>query len=375
MVTESAAERGNSSVTIDPRRVHPAANDVSIIGVTEHLGMTVERVSVPDLTDHPRHGASRSATQAEIMGINERLGSQRHWAAPELRTEAGKPRLVANNPAAAALFAAAPSLKVWREKLVPTAMALTSLYEPEAPNLPTGDPIDEKSRSYFLHSVDAVGIRSRAAIMADLAAGRVSDDGSATRWTSIACGAAIPVLDAVGRHAYADVRLTLVDLDPRALEHAAAKAGERGLVESVHFELLKRNVIKDLIVTDNLVRELGAESQHLVDMLGIFEYIHTDYDGFKSAAAFLANAFRLVAPGGALVAANMLDTHPQLHFIQRGIGWPRVFPRSLDQIHGIVVDAGIDPDWVTVRIAEDGVYAVFEIAKPDPAGADEPVAA
>ena len=157
----------------------------------------------------------------------------------------------------------------------------------------------------FMHSLDAIAIRSRAAIMSDFARRYTTSDGSVTRWTSIACGAAIPVLDAVEKHVgTAAVQLKLIDFDPNALDHARDKAVDRGLVEAEQFELLKRNVVKDLIVSDNLVRELGAESQQFVDMLGIFEYIADEFDGFKSAAAFLANAFQLVKPGGALVAAR-----------------------------------------------------------------------
>jgi hypothetical protein len=182
-----------------------------------------------------------------------------------------------------------------------------------------------------MYSLDAIAIRSRAAIMSELARRHVTSDGSVTRWTSIACGAAIPVLDAVEKHVgTAAVHLKLIDFDPNALDHARDKADSRGLVEAEHFELLKRNVVRDLIVSDDLVRELGAESQQFVDMLGIFEYIADEYDGFKSAAAFLANAFQLVKPVGALVAANMLDTRAGLHFIQRGVGWPRLFPRSIE---------------------------------------------
>jgi len=253
------------------------------------------------------------------------------------------------------MFDAAPGLRIWRERLVPSAIALTALYEADSWTLPTGEPIDPKTRSYFLHSLDSIAVRARAAIMSDLAGRHVGSDGNATRWTSIACGAAIPVLDAITKHVGSQgVDLKLVDIDQSAFDRARDK------VEYEDFDLLNRNVIKDLIVSDKLVQELGPESQDLVDMLGIFEYIVEDFDGFKSAAAFLANAFRLVKPGGALVAANMLDTHPQLHFNQRAIGWPQVFPRSVEQIYDIITDAGIDPAWVTVTIAEDRVYAVFE---------------
>jgi SAM-dependent methyltransferase len=359
-----------------PQREVPRESDLTIIDVAAYREMTIEYVSVPDLADAPRNRDARAATQDEIAGINDELRLQSCWPPPVLLDVDGVKRLMPNNPVAEAMFDAAPGLRIWRERLVPSAIALTALYEADSWTLPTGETIDPKTRSYFLHSLDSIAVRARAAIMSDVAGRHVGSDGNVTRWTSIACGAAIPVLDAITKHVGSQgVDLKLVDIDQNALDHARVKALARRLVEHKDFELLNRNVIKDLIVSDKLVHELGPQSQDLVDMLGIFEYIDEDFDGFKSAAAFLANAFRLVKPGGALVAANMLDTHPQLHFNQRAIGWPRLFPRSLEQIYAIITDAGIDPAWVTVTIAEDRVYAVFEIAKPDPTDVAEPVAA
>lgn len=359
-------------------RAWSRGSDIWTLSVADHGGMTIERVSAPDFTDNPRYSDARTATQTELADINEQLDVHSHWPAPQLTEEGGELRLEPNNPVAEPLFAAAPSLKTWREKLVPSAMALTALYEAESWTLPTGEPIDTKTRDLFLHSLDAIGIRSRAAIMCDIARRHIASEAKVTEWTSLACVAAIPVLDAVEAYAIGtDVHLNLIDIDDNTLDHACQQATDRGLEESVHFDLLNRNVVKDLIVSDNLVHELGADSQQLVDMLGIFEHVQEDFRGFKSAAAILANAFRLVRPGGVLVAANMLDTRPQIHFNQRAIGWPEVFPRSLDQIHDIITDAGIDPRWVTVRILEDGIYAVFEICKPDHTDFDfdKPIAA
>ncbi|HEX5143433.1 MAG TPA: class I SAM-dependent methyltransferase [Mycobacterium sp.] len=333
-------------------------------------GIVVERVSVPDISADPRHAAAGEATRREISWINAELVANPQWTAPEVVGDDAVKSLQPNNPMASWLFGAAPGLRLWREQLVPAAIALTPLYEPETGHLPTGEPVDSKTREYFMHAYDAIGVRARAAIMSDMAGGHVGPDAGVTKWTSIACGAAIPVLDAFRKHTSGRIELSLVDIDQTALEHARKHALQRGLVEAVHFRLLRRNVIKDLMIGDRLVAELGPESQDLVDMLGIFEYIDEDFAGFKSAAAFLANAFRMVKPGGALVAANMLDSHPHLQFIQRAIGWPRVFPRSLGQIRSIIIGAGIDPAWVRLRIAEDGIYAVFEIKKPnDDAGA------
>lgn len=345
------------------------------IPAQQQQALTVEYVDVPDISDHPRNADTREATRREVARLNDMLRAKPEWAAPDLVDVGPRMALRLNNPAAHVAFETRPSLRVWREQLVPSALALTALYEAESWHLPGGEPIDPMTRALFIHSLDAIGIRSRAHLMSEIAAKYTARSGT-TRWTSIACGAAIPVLDAItAQMPSGGIDLKLLDIDARALRHAREKAVARGLAEGRHFELVSADIIKGLIVSDALVHGLGSGSQDLVDMLGIFEYIDTDFNGFPSAAAFLRNAFRLVKPGGALVAANMLDTHPQLDFTMRGIGWPRIHARSLQQLHAIIVDAGIDPDWVTTKVAGDGVYAVFEIRKPASGDGGESIAA
>lgn len=96
----------------------------------------------------------------------------------------------------------------------------------------------------------------------------------------------------------------------------------------------------------------------MVDALGIFEY----FDDQRSVL-FLKNAYRLVRPGGVMVAANMLSDRPELAFNQRGIGWPKIFLRSREELKQLVVRAGVPVDCMAMTIPEDGVYAVVEMRK------------
>lgn len=322
-------------------------------------GMAVEYVSVPDVSDESHYRAAKAATQREIALLNEALRAHPELAAPVMDGQV----LCPNNPVAAWVYNAKPALRTWRTDLVPSAKALTPLYNAEDWTLPTGQEIDPKTRNYFLHSLDAIAIRARAAIMSAIAAGYLAPRGT-TRWASLACGAAIPVFRTLESQASGHVDVTLIDLDADALAHAAELASRKGFHEDTDFRLLQRHLIRDLVATSRLVDELGAESMDFVDMLGIFEYIPDEFNGFKSAAAFLQNAFRLVKPGGALVAANMLDTHPLLDFNQRGVGWPQIYPRSQAEILRVIANAGIPAEQVTMTIPDDGIYAVVEIRKP-----------
>jgi hypothetical protein len=125
-------------------------SDLTTIGLTAHRDIIIEYVEVPDITDGADHHAARKAMQDEIAAMSDELEMHSHWAAPALDAEK---RLQPNNPVAAAMYDSAPCLKMWRERLVPTAIALTSLYEPESRTLPTGEPIDTTTRRFFMHSL------------------------------------------------------------------------------------------------------------------------------------------------------------------------------------------------------------------------------
>lgn len=167
----------------------------------------------------------------------------------------------------------------------------------------------------------------------------------------------MPVFDTVARlDPSIDLSIDLVDYDPDALSFAQDLAVQQGIDGAV--TLHQRNLIKDLIVTDALVQELGENTADMVDALGIFEYFND-----QRSVTFLNNAYRLVRPGGVLVAANMLNDRPELAFNQRGIGWPKIFPRSLETLKQIVTAAGVPADKLTMTIPEDGVYVVMELRK------------
>jgi cyclopropane fatty-acyl-phospholipid synthase-like methyltransferase len=186
------------------------------------------------------------------------------------------------------------------------------------------------------------------------------------KWVSLACGAAVPVLDAVDGLRQTDnsknVHLTLVDYDPEALNFAEYLAGKQGLEADADYSIESANLIRELIVSDAFVQRHGAESYDMVDMLGIFEYFDKEM-----SAKMLHNAFALVKEGGQLVLGNMLVTHDNLQLNQRAIGWPSIKPRSFEEIAEIIELAGIPVEQSEAYVPKDGVYAVVSIEKSAPA--------
>lgn len=312
--------------------------------VDQSTGLRVHRVEVTD--GYEGEVRERALFQGVLAEFEEHLRQN-----PEITVDSelneGRMYLKSNE-----------TINAWMD-MMPSAMALYPLQRPDEKYLPNGVKVSAEARNLFRHSQDAVGIRSRAQIMKEL----VSENAQKgdIDWLSLACGAAVPVLDAVRElPETTDAKLTLVDFDPQALEFARTLATDQGLMPEKDFHIEASNLVKDLIFKDNFIEKHGEESFDMVDMLGIFEYFDEE-----RGAKLLQNAYRLVKPGGKMIIGNMLDTHPTLELNQRAVGWPGIKPRSLEEISQIVEQAGIEGDNVDVYIPQDGVYAVLEIKKPE----------
>lgn len=317
--------------------------------------MTIYSASFPDISD--RWPMKDDATR-EINALNLAVKTDPLLIPPLLENgDNGLPVLIPQHVHSEQAFRTRPALAAWRARLVPSALALFVVQNPLEDRLPEGTKMDSESRQWFIHANDAIGVRSRAQVLAALVDKYIRND-IESDWISLASGAAIPVLEAL-RTAKLDgqnVHLTLVDDDPVALRWAETMAAQQGLNVGEQITLLKRHLVRHFIRNDDLLLELGEHQAELVDALGIFEYFN-DAD----AVTFLQRALRLVKPGGAVIISNMLTTSPQIDFLMRCIGWDAIFPRTLQQLQDIHIAAGIPVENVTVVVPKDGVYAVMEV--------------
>ncbi|HEX6258798.1 MAG TPA: class I SAM-dependent methyltransferase family protein [Candidatus Saccharimonadales bacterium] len=341
----------------------PVPEAIDVLREDNVAGMRIERVRASDGFE-AHNPERREALQEEMDEWDLQLRRHPEWQMPQQDSETRLPIVDPANKASA-WFYATESQQAWGA-LMPTALALYPLQRPESASLPNGVPIDERSREFFMHSIDAIGIRTRAEIMTGLSLqSAAKQEGKDLKWVSIACGAAVPVLNAVSqiKEEFPDKEphLKLVDIDPNALAFAKKLAEEHGLEEGRDFTTRRSNIFKELHARDTLVQEIGPGSAQMVDALGIFEYLPDNV-----ASSMLQKMHQLAAPGGSVVIGNMLDDRRQLDFNRRAVGWPKIYPRSLEELTELVTSAGIDINTVTAYIPEDGVYAVISIEKPYP---------
>lgn len=358
METDPSASRNRNSLSelVDAR-------DQTLFDET---GVTVERVQILDGSERE---PGRLETQLAIEYMDQLLVENPEWKAPYFDAETQQLVFDPNNEASRALYDNSATLQNWIfEASQAQAVALYPLQRQYTDRLPSGESIDDKSRAFFHHGLDAIGIRTRAKIMTEIS-NRYLTDKPAARWVSLACGGAVPVIDALKAHDQMGmIHLDLVDFNSDALAFASNLASNEASLQKVptynkenelrSYTTHEINLVRGLIASDSLVEQFGEGSTDMVDALGIFEYFSK-----KDSTAFLKNAYRLVRDDGVMVIANMLSDRPQLEFNKRAVGWPKLYPRSVEELAEIITDADIAPEKARIIIPEDGIYAVIEIRK------------
>ncbi len=329
-------------------------------------GATVVEVKYDDEHEHSNPDIRKSVTEEIHTKLIPSIEEYK-------RTRGDDYKHAEDNHVSDGLFAQSDVLEKWRS-LMPTAEALYPLQKPHKKKLADGTPFDEVAERYFPHALDGVGLRSRAAIMSHVMFEHFKDVASSAespiKWASLASGAAIPIFDAASEliHQGKTIKMTLADIDPKALEFARKLArSEYGVDASI--KTMKLNILR----LEKLKKKIGIESQDAIDILGFFEYIPATpwpYRKYKikkmmpGAIEFLNTSYSLLKPGGLLVLGNMRESHPQLAFTTQIVRWPYIRPRSLEKVMDIIVAAGISPEHVTLYQAGDNVYTVAAITKP-----------
>jgi SAM-dependent methyltransferase len=221
-------------------------------------------------------------------------------------------------------------------------------------------PVTEALRAFMHRTLDARQIRWRA-----WAAALLAEEVAVEQWskaeglvvTSLACGAAGPVaklVDGLASGGFTVAQMQLVDRDPVALAAGRAIAEAHLDPELIRVHLLD---LVDLATGSAapLLPHLEPQASHLVDILGLFEYLPDD-----TAVSLLREVRTVLRPDGAVVLANMLDVRPEQDVFDHVIQWPPLVQRSVDDLLALAGRGGFDVSRATVATApqEEAVYAV-----------------
>lgn len=277
-----------------------------------------------------------------------------------------------------------PALSAW-QTLVPRASALRYLADPFGVTAVIGAngqpvPATEKTRIWLAACTDARSIRSRGAGLSMLGQEYIGlfrnrhhlDEFSAM---SVACGTALPTLQAMMVAGVPNTRLHLIDVDKRAMAETGTLAQEIGFTGQLDPEQLNIFDPETMAALKARLTANGIDNRPwFVDAMGIFEYTseklrpvgkEDDPSLLYDPVEFLRTVYDLVHPGGRLVFGQMRDDRPNPDFTMGVVRWPYVCMRSPKEVMEIIVKAGIDPSCVKLSLTPDGVYTLVAIDKPE----------
>ncbi|MBC7764355.1 class I SAM-dependent methyltransferase family protein [Microbacteriaceae bacterium] len=307
-------------------------------------GIPLFRVQVSDTYAHRRYRFERRLVRAFTGFMEDYL--RRH---PEMEFEhrLNITRVLTYLP---------PAMKVWRN-YVPGGIATYHVHSPHKRKMPSGHKLDLITRGFFRHSVDGVGLRSRAKILELLATNYILQNAGSVSWLSIAGGSGQPVYDACLNMSEDDrkrIHLSLVDIDQTIVLFAKKIYSEEEVgLSTVEF---KRLDILNKASRSQLLKELKPQ---IIDCMGIFEYLPNE-----KASELLAALYEELPPAGRIIFTNMSPAHPHLNVHQRALGWPGVIQRTIHDVAELIDSAHIPRDVTSVYRAEDNVYNVYMVERP-----------
>lgn len=305
------------------------------------------------------------------------------------------------NPATQQLISLIPGVENWLA-LVPTARALSPLYNPDMAELPGGYPIGNELRNWLIEIPDARGLRFRDKMEEEILIDRPAklEPSIEEKWLIVASGTAQAALRAshkVGQLEGRPPHVTIVDLSTEALNDARKLAESLKIDAFLQVErmnVLRRQGLDGRVSLGEIAmhklfnkqdrarlsrEQLLPEQYGVVNAVGILEYMKLEdwayrYNGVVNlkttqagAKTFLRNINRLVKPGGDLIVGNMLDTHPKLGFTLNTIQWPHIQPRSIDQMMELFDAAGLgsERDVYVSADEQNRAYALYRVRKPE----------
>lgn len=212
-----------------------------------------------------------------------------------------------------------------------------------------------RTRAIMQGSQDGKAIRTRGVAVGELVEDWLSCRGRG-RVASIGSGAAFPMAQ-LARRCDAVAELSILDRDLLALATASEAVDLHGPGTRVHLHPAEVFALAERRCAD-LTPVLGRGSQDVVEMVGLFEYVPSFL-----AADLLRRAADVTREGGVLVLANMLRHRPQHDFFSHVVQWPRLAQRSLSELVGLVVSAGLRADRIRIVLPDPGIYAVVLVER------------
>jgi SAM-dependent methyltransferase len=208
---------------------------------------------------------------------------------------------------------------------------------------------------YFQRQAAPRAVRNRADVVAERLIAFANNTDRAVRVVSFGSGPAYD-LRLVGKdraRLSAPLELTLLDLDPHALEFASEQLHEHFPVELVRTHRVNLKRVPRLDSAKAVI-----DSADFIFCAGFFDYL--DHD---DAAMMLKTLWQSLAPGGQLLVFNFSDNNPSRAYMEWIGNWYLTY-RSLDELTSLGQNAGLPRGCWRVDVEAEGVNLFLEADKP-----------
>jgi extracellular factor (EF) 3-hydroxypalmitic acid methyl ester biosynthesis protein len=211
---------------------------------------------------------------------------------------------------------------------------------------------------YFQQQAAVEAVRSRTAqLAAAIAAHALAHDRGTYRLASVGSGPAIDVelaLRLLPDDRRSDMRVTLIDLDQQALDHAVRRLD--GLISGERLTAHRANLFR--LAEQPRTADLLADSDFII-CSGLFDYLLD-----APATRLLAACWSRLAPGGCLMVGNFAPHHPSRAYMEWFGNWYLVY-RSPDELNALARSAGIDARHVCIGAERLGIDLFLRAVQPD----------
>lgn len=201
---------------------------------------------------------------------------------------------------------------------------------------------------YFLRLAAPRAVRARLQHVAGTLVARCLEfDGPSYRVVSVVSGPGVDIqtaLAALPRSKRENVEVTLLDLDPEALEHASGRIRE--LVPEGNLIARRENLYR-IASNSRLAAEL--DGVHLIICTGFFDYLRDEV-----AVDLLRLFWKCLAPGGQMLVGNFAPHNPTRAYMEWIGNWYLTY-RTAEELRCLALEAGIPDTQFDVQVEHTGV--------------------
>lgn len=219
-------------------------------------------------------------------------------------------------------------------------------------NVSKSDGIGDCLDRYFLSTILARAVQGRKETMRGILKSEL-EARSGLNILNVACGSCREIVELAQEVRSSGAKMICIDADPAAVEYSRGRLAGVGLGQDI-VDVRRYNALK-MVSHDKNLSEFGM--QDIVYSIGFFDYLRDDI-----LIAIISSLYRLVNPGGKLIAAFKDSRRYKTQEYHWLVDWSSFLQRTEDEQRSLIARAGI-PTAMVSTLREAGGVVLFFIAK------------